>query len=93
MIITLKPEILWWKCTVMICLFNDKWSKSKNRQSMTAYSLLRLQDVTSNISVKYSEQNSISCEVSKIWKYRVEIGRVLGGLGFYSYIHSLRRAA
>ena len=30
----------------MICWFNDQWSKSKNRQSMTAYSLLRLKDAT-----------------------------------------------
>ena len=73
----------------------------KNRQSMTACSLLqllllRIPHVTtlgpkmwlSNISVKYSEEKSVSEEVSKIGECRIEIGRVRCGLGFHCYTHS-----
>ena len=45
-----------------------------------------------NISVKYSEENSVS-GVSKLAEYQIEIGRVRCGLGFYRYTHSLRRTA
>ena len=74
----------------------------KNRQSITARSLLRLlllrmSYLTTlgpkmwliNISVKYSEQNSVSGEVSKIGKHRIKIGRVRWGLGLYCYTHSV----
>jgi len=44
-----------------------------------------------NVSVKYSEENSVSGETSKIREYRVEIGKVRCGLGFYCYTHSLTR--
>ena len=47
----------------------------------------------SNIAVKYSEENSVSGEFSKIGEHRIEIGRVRSGLGFYCYTHSLRRTA
>ena len=42
-----------------------------------------------NVSVKYSEENSVSGETSKIREYRVEIGKVRCGRGFYCYTHSL----
>ena len=35
-------------------------------------------EVVSNIAVKYSEEDSISGEVSKIGKHRIEIGKVEG---------------
>ena len=41
----------------------------------------------SNISVKYSKENSISWEVSKIWEYWIKIGRVHCGLRFKGYTH------
>ena len=51
----------------------------------------------SNISVKYYEENLDSGEVSEVGEYRIQIGRVHCGLGFYCYIHllthSLRRTA
>ena len=45
-----------------------------------------------NISAKYSEENYVS-GVSKLGEYRIEIGRVRCGLGFYRCTHSLRRTA
>ena len=66
---------------------------------MTACSLLHLllliivyltmpKDLTKQHFCNYSEENSVSGEVSKIEEYQIKIGRVRCGIGFCCYTYS-----